>query len=252
MKTNKKILILRFLVFFGFLFLWQTAADKKWIDSFYFSSPLLLYQQFIHDMTDMSLVRHCFITFSESFISFLLIVIFSILTAALFWFFPTIGKVMEPFLIILNSLPKSALAPLIIVWLGTGIKPIILCGISVGIFGSILHFYQTFSETDLERIKLIKTLNGNRIHIFTKVIFPGNIPLILSMSKVNIGLALVGVIIGEFLAGRQGLGYLIIYASQTFKMTIMIMSICILCLLSALLYLIVNQAERLILYGRKL
>lgn len=247
MKKNRKITFLRIFVFAAFLLLWQVAADKQWIDSFYFSSPLLLYQQFIHDMTDMSLFRHCFFTLSEFFISFILIIGGSIFLAALFWFFQTLGKVMEPFLIILNSLPKSALAPLIIVWLGTGIKPIILCGISVGIFGSVLHFYQSFCNTDPERIKLIRTLGGNKVHIFTKVVFPGNIPLILSMSKVNIGLALVGVIIGEFLAGRQGIGYLIIYSSQTFKMTIMIMSICILCLLSALLYLVVNQVERFIL-----
>lgn len=250
MKANKKITILRIFTFISFLSLWQIAADNLWIDSFYFSSPLLLYQQFIHDMTNMSLLKHCFITLSESFTSFILIFILSILFAAIFWFFPTLGKVMEPFLIILNSLPKSALAPLIIVWLGTGIKPIILCGISVGVFGSILHFYQSFNETDAERIKLIRTLGGNRLQIFTKVVFPGNIPLIVSMSKVNIGLALVGVIIGEFLAGKQGLGYLIIYASQTFKMSLMIMSICILCLLSALLYLLVNRTEHLIVYKK--
>lgn len=241
MKSTYKITLLRLIVFISFLLLWQISADYGWIDIFYFSSPKLIFLQLFENMTDMSLIHHFFITFFEAFASFILIYILSLIIAALFWFVPFLGDIFEPFLIVLNSLPKSALAPLIIVWLGTGLKPIILCGISVGIFGSILHFYEAFRQTDPERIKLIKILGGNNLAIFSKVVFPGNIPIIASMSKVNIGLSLVGVIIGEFLVGKQGLGYLIIYASQTFKMTLMIMSICILCFLSAILILFVNK-----------
>lgn len=246
MNPKIKINLFRTIIFLLFLGLWQLSVNLKWIDSFYFSSPQLIFLQFIENITDLSLLRHCGVTLLESFLSFLLIILLSIILSSLFWFIPILGKIFEPFLIILNSLPKSALAPLIIVWLGIGVKPIILCGISVGIFGSVLHFYEAFCQTDPERIKLIQILGGKKIDIFTKVVFPGSIPIIVSMSKVNIGLALVGVIIGEFLAGKQGLGYLIIYASQTFKMTLMIMSICILCLLSALLILFVNKINDMI------
>ena len=234
----------RLLIFAGFLILWQLAADFGWIDDFYFSSPIAIGTLFINDITNMSLLQHIGITLMESSVSFLLIIAFSLLIATLFWFYPVLGKMFEPFLIVLNSLPKSALAPLIIVWLGTGYKTIILCGISVGIFGCILNLYQTFQQTDPERLKLIETLGGTRMQAFTKVVFPGNLPAFISIAKVNIGLALVGVIIGEFLAGRRGLGYLIIYSSQTFRLDSVVLSIIILCAISMIIYWGLNVLER--------
>lgn len=238
----------RILIFAAFVLLWQISADMGWIDSFYFSSPIAISKLFWHDITDMSLLSHIGITLLESGISFMLIILFSLLTATFFWFYPSLGKMFEPFLIVLNSLPKSALAPLIIVWLGTGSRTIILCGISVGIFGCILNLYQSFAQTDPERLKLIETLGGTKLQAFTKVVFPGNIPTFISLSKVNIGLALVGVIIGEFLAGRKGLGYLIIYGSQVFKLDMVILSIVILCVIAMVIYGLLNLLEKKISY----
>ena len=238
----------RILLFAAFVMLWQVSADLGWIDSFYFSSPITISKLFWHDVQDMSLLSHIGITLLESGVSFLLIILFSLLTATFFWFYPSLGKMFEPFLIVLNSLPKSALAPLIIVWLGTGPRTIILCGISVGIFGCILNLYQSFEQTDPERLKLIETLGGTKLQAFTKVVFPGNIPTFISLSKVNIGLALVGVIIGEFLAGRNGLGYLIIYGSHVFKLDMVILSIVILCVIAMGIYGLLNLLEKKISY----
>ncbi len=238
----------RVLLFAAFVMLWQVSADLGWIDSFYFSSPIAISKLFWHDVQDMSLLSHIGITLLESGVSFLLIILFSLLTATFFWFYPSLGKMFEPFLIVLNSLPKSALAPLIIVWLGTGPRTIILCGISVGIFGCILNLYQSFEQTDPERLKLIETLGGTKLQAFTKVVFPGNIPTFISLSKVNIGLALVGVIIGEFLAGRKGFGYLIIYGSQVFKLDMVILSIVILCVIAMGIYGLLNLLEKKISY----
>jgi NitT/TauT family transport system permease protein len=158
--------------------------------------------------------------------------------------FDRFSKVVEPYLVILNSLPKSALAPLIIVWLGTGSKTIIVAGISVALFGSIINLYTGFIQVDDEKRKLITTLGGSKKDQLTKVIIPASIPIILSNMKVNIGLSLVGVIIGEFLAARQGLGYLIIYSSQVFQLDMLIMSIIILCLIALLLYQSIDWLER--------
>ena len=238
----------RILLFAAFVMLWQVSADLGWIDSFYFSSPIAISRLFWHDVQDMSLLSHIGITLLESGVSFLLIILFSLLTATFFWFYPSLGRMFEPFLIVLNSLPKSALAPLIIVWLGTGPRTIILCGISVGIFGCILNLYQSFEQTDPERLKLIETLGGTKLQAFTKVVFPGNIPTFISLSKVNIGLALVGVIIGEFLAGRKGLGYVIIYGSQVFKLDMVILSIVILCVIAMVIYGLLNLLEKKISY----
>ena len=243
-RHNLYICWSRIILCVAFLALWQAAADFGWIDKFYFSSPTEIGKLFIHDIKDRSLLNHIGITLFESGVSFLLIILFSLLIATFFWFYPSLGKLFEPFLIVLNSLPKSALAPLIIVWLGTGLRTIILCGMSVGIFGCILNLYQSFSQTDPERLKLIETLGGTKMQAFTKVVFPGNVPTFISLSKVNIGLALVGVIIGEFLAGRRGLGYLIIYGSQVFKLDMVILSITILCVIAMLIYAILNFIEQ--------
>ena len=148
---------------------------------------------------------------------------------------------------LLNSLPKSALAPMIIVWLGNNVKAIIVTAISVGVFGTILNIYTSFAETDSDKILLIQTLGGSRKNILTKVVLPASLKTIISNMKVNIGLSLVGVIIGEFLAAKAGLGYLIIYGSQVFKMDWVAMSIVILCILSVILFKIVDFIEKIVL-----
>lgn len=238
------IRLCRFVFLIAFLLVWQIAADKEWIDAFFFSCPKEILLSFVYGIIDKSLFYHIGITLLETIISFIFIIIFSLVIASILWFYKNIGKLCEPFFVILNSLPKSALAPLIIVWFGTGFKTIILCGISVAIFGSILSLYHYFTEIDEEKIKLILTLGGNKFHAYTKIILPGSLPQLLSLSKVNIGLCLVGVIIGEFLAGRQGLGYLIIYSSQVFQLQNVILSICILCLIAMGLYQILQSLEK--------
>ena len=161
------------------------------------------------------------------------------------WYSKKLSEILDPYLVVLNSLPKSALAPLLIVWLGANQTTIIIAGMSVAIFGSILNLYTSFTTIDEEKIKLIYTLHGTRHHALTKVVLPSSIPAIISNMKVNIGLCLVGVIIGEFLAARNGLGYLIIYSSQDFKMDWLLMSIVLLCIMAMGLYALINLVEKL-------
>ena len=162
----------------------------------------------------------------------------------LLWLCPRLSQVLEPYLVVLNSLPKSALAPLLIVWLGANMRTIIVAGMSVAIFGSVISLYTGFQEISPDKLKLIYTLGGTRRHALLKVILPASIPYLLSNMKVNIGLCLVGVIIGEFIGARQGLGYLIIYGSQVFKLHMVMMSIVILCVIAMALYQTINLLEK--------
>ncbi len=234
----------RVLLLLSFLLLWEFASKYKLIDSFFFSSPSRLIECFMYMVQKQQLFLHIGISLFETLLSFLFIMLISIVTASLLWRFEYVAKVTEPVLVILNSLPKSALAPLIIVWLGTGMKTIIIAGISVALFGCIINLYTCFQNTDPDKQKLIYILGGKKHHVFTKVILPSGIPTIISNMKVNIGLALVGVMIGEFLAAKQGLGYLIIYASQVFKLDWLILCILILCLIAIALYEILHFAEK--------
>ena len=245
-RKRKKRLIQfsRFLLLTIFLFLWEITARIGLIDTFFFSSPTKLWGCFLSMIRDQALLTHIGISLLETLVSFLFIMLISIITASLLWRYEYAAKVLEPVLVILNSLPKSALAPLIIVWLGTGIRTIIIAGISVALFGCIINLYTCFQNTNSDKQKLIYILGGKKHHVFTKVILPSSIPTIISNMKVNIGLALVGVMIGEFLAAKQGLGYLIIYASQVFKLDWLILCIIILCLIAIGLYELLHFAEK--------
>lgn len=244
-KQEKRIIsFLRVLIFLLFITIWEALSYLNIIDSFFFSSPSRICILFISMCKNMEIFIHTGITLYETIISFLIVNILSIATAILMLSFTRFSKIIEPYLVILNSLPKSALAPLIIVWLGTGSKTIIVAGISVAIFGSIINLYTGFNQVDKEKLKLITTLGGNRKDQLLKVTIPSSIPIILSNMKVNIGLSLVGVVIGEFLAARQGLGYLIIYGSQVFQLDLLILSILILCIIAFLLYKILDMIEK--------
>ncbi len=243
-RRKQFVLICQIALLIIFLIVWEITARFHIINDFIFCSPSKLLQTLLSMMKDGSLLYHIGISLFETLIGFLIVIIGSLLVATLFWWNETISKVLEPYLVVLNALPKSALAPVLIVWLGANKTTIIVCACSVAIFGSILNIYTGFVNVDADKIKLIKTLKGNRFQCLKLVILPSNVPNIISVMKVNIGLCLVGVIIGEFLAAREGLGYLIIYGSQVFKMSNVLLSILILCIIAMLLYMILQHIEK--------
>lgn len=242
-KHHHSVACLRLLLLLLFLGFWELCADLGFIDSFFFSSPSQVLSCFLSMLADHSIFQHIGITLFETLASFFLVILIGLLCATLLWYSKSLSEIVEPYLVILNSLPKSALAPLFIVWLGTGIDTIIVAGTSVALFGCIISLYTGFHQVDEEKITLIRTLGGTKKDMFLKVVLPSSIPVILSTMKVNIGLALVGVIIGEFLAARRGLGYLIIYGSQVFQLHLVITSIIILCVIAMGLYQLIQYAE---------
>lgn len=244
-KRRKRIVIgTQSGIFILFLLLWEIAAYADWIDDFIFSSPSRIVKTFLELMSTGDLPKHMGITLYETIVSFAITTGSSILIAMVLWISPMTSKIAEPYLVILNSLPKSALAPLLIVWLGTGMKTIVVAGISVAVFGGIINLYTAFRDTDKEKEKLIYTLGGNKTQVLLKVVLPDSIPAIISNMKVNVGLSLVGVIIGEFLAARAGLGYLIIYGSQVYKLDWVMMSIILLCIFAVIFYKIIGFFEK--------
>lgn len=227
-RNHKQISAWRILLFLSFLIYWELGARLGWIDTFFFSSPIGVMKCTLQLFITHNLIQHIGYTLLETILSFLLVFLISLLISTWLWYSEKLSSILEPYWVILNSLPKSALAPLFIVWFGTGIKTIIIAGISVAIFGSIISFHTAFHQADSDKITLIKTLGGSKKDAFIKVVLPSSIPFLLNTTKVNIGLSLVGVIIGEFLAAKRGLGYLIIYGSQVFQLDMVITSIIIL------------------------
>lgn len=243
-RYKRSVTTYRIIIFIIFISFWQLSASTGLIDSFIFSSPSKIFICFYNMLMDGTILHHIFITLAETFISFFLVIVIGILISVLLWSNEKLSEISEPYLVVLNSLPKSALAPLLIVWLGANMKTIIVAGISVAIFGTIISLFAGFKEVDNDKIKLIYTLGGTKRNVLVKVVLPSSIPIIISTMKVNIGLSLVGVVIGEFLAARSGLGYLIIYGSQVFKLDWVIMSIVILCIIAMGLYKGINLLEK--------
>jgi len=239
-----QVKICRSMVFVLLLAVWELCAQLGIIDSFIFSSPIKIWGCFLKMAEDGTIFFHTGVTLLETLISFFLVVLIGVAAAVALWASRGLSEVLEPYLVMLNSLPKSALAPLLIVWLGNNMKTVIVAAVSVAVFGSILTLHTGFMQTDPDKIRLIRSLGGTKRDILTKVLIPSSIPLIVSNMKVNVGLCLVGVIIGEFLYARAGLGYLIIYASQVFKMDLLVMSIVILCILSTVLYQVIAESEK--------
>ena len=240
---KRKVRIVRSMLLVLFLALWELCARLGMIDDFIFSSPSRVLFCFWKMVRDGSIFAHIGITLFETVVSFAIVTASGICVAVLLWASRSASEILEPYLVMLNSLPKSALAPMLIVWMGSHVHTIIAAAVSVAVFGSILTLQSGFSSMDPDQIRLIYTLGGTKKDVLTKVLLPGSVPLILSNMKVNVGLCLVGVIIGEFLAARRGLGYLIIYGSQVFQLDCVVLSIVLLCLFSSLFYRMIAGRE---------
>lgn len=235
-KLNKiKILTAQILILVLFFGLWELLAYTEVIDSFIFSSPSRIIKTLAaFDKGD--LFKHIGTTLLECIVGFLIASILGILIAIVLWWFESARKVVEPYIIVLNSLPKIALGPLIIIWVGAGFKAIILMTILICIIVTVISTLNSFISCDEGKILLLKSMGATKFQILTKLILPYSIPNLISILKINVGLAWVGVIMGEYLVSSAGLGYLIIYGGQVFKMDLVMASTLILCFLAAIMY----------------
>ena len=244
-KKNKQIIIFfQITIFILFIFIWQILANKDIINTFIFSSPKKVINTIINLYNKHNLLSHIWVTTYEVIISFSIATILGIIIATILWFNKTIYKIVEPYLTILNSLPKVALGPIIIIWFGANIKSIIVMALLRSLILTIINVYEGFNNIDKNKIDLMKTLGSNKIQLYTKLIFPGSISTIISTLKINISMSLIGVIMGEFLVSKKGIGYLILYGSQVFNLSLVISGIFILMIVAFIMYYVVSLLEK--------
>lgn len=218
-----------------FILGWELLAYVEIIDSFITSKPSEIVDTFITMLSD-DLLMHIGITCFETIIGFLLGSIIGTLIATILWWSPFLCKVLSPYLVVLNSLPKVALGPIIIVWVGAGMPAIITMALAISLIVTILEMLNGFTSTDTNQIKMAQTFGASKLQIFTKIVFPSNIPNLINALKVNIGLCMVGVITGEFLVSKGGLGHLIVYGGQVFKLDLVMTSVIILAVVASIMY----------------
>lgn len=218
-----------------FIIAWELLANFGVIDSFITSKPTKIVKTFV-DMLSEGLMYHIGITCLETLIGFFLGTLIGTFIATILWWSPFWSKVLAPYLVILNSLPKVALGPIIIVWVGAGMPAIITMALAISLVVTILEMLNGFNSTDENQIKMAKTFGASKFQIFSKIVFPSNIPNLINAFKVNIGLCMVGVITGEFLVSKGGLGYLIVYGGQVFKLDLVMTGVIILAIVAYIMY----------------
>ena len=244
-RKNKIFIIsIQLLIIVFFIVLWQFLADKKIIDPFIFSSPKEVVKTIVNLHATNNLYHHIWVTLYEVLISFGLGTIIGIIIASLMWYNTNLAKILDPYLTILNSLPKIALGPIIIIWCGAGIEAIILMALLISVIVTIINIYQGFKEVDFLKIRLLETFNASKTQIFFNLILPSNYSNIISNLKVSISMSFIGIIMGEFLVSKEGLGYLILYGSQVFNLDLVISGIVILASMSSVMYYLVVLLEK--------
>ena len=242
-KEKVIVFIFRILIISMFLIAWELLSDYKIINSFTSSSPIKATKTIIELFRDGSLIKHIGVTLYEVLISFFIASIVGMITAIILWSNKIVSKIIDPYLTILNSLPKVALGPLIIIWVGASTSSIIFMALLINTFITIINIYNSFISTDKNYIILLKSLKASKFKILTKVVLPSNYLNIISALKINISMSLIGVIMGELLVSKNGLGYLIMYGSQVFNIDLVIASVIILGIISYFMYFIIEKIE---------
>lgn len=237
------VIAVQFAVLAAFLGLWQLAASQRIVDPFITSQPTAILQKFLELVGDGSLAAHVGITVFETLLGFGLGTVAGILIAAMLWWWDFLSDVADPYIVVLNATPKIALGPVFIVWLGASMSAVIALAVSISLFVTILSVYSGFRQTDHDKLTLVTAFGASKWQQFSKVVFPSAIPVIISTLKVNIGLSLIGAIVGEFLAANAGLGYLIIYGQNIFNMSLVMTSLAILTVIAAIMYYAVSLLE---------
>lgn len=244
-KRNKiKLAIFRVALLIAFITLWEVSARLSLIDPFLTSSPSRILKIFIKFLNEGTIMKHIWVTCYETIIGFSLGTILGVLVAIILWACPFTAKVLDPYLVVLNALPKIALAPIIIFWVGNGTMAIIVITLLISIVTTIISVLTGFNEVDEGKLLLMKTFKANKLQVLKYLVVPDAVPILISALKINVGLSWVGVIMGEFLVAREGLGFLIVYGGQISQLDMVMMSIVLLSIIAFVMYKLVSLLEK--------
>ncbi|KOP83837.1 ABC transporter permease [Cytobacillus solani] len=245
LKREKKwVRFYQLIIFLVFFSGWEIASRLQWIDPLIFSSPSKVWELFLAKVQDGTLFVDLSYTLFETIFGFILGTVLGTLLAAILWWSPLLSKIADPYLVVLNSMPKVALGPILIVALGPSFTSIVAMGAIISIIITTIVVYTSFKEVDPNYIKVLQTFGATRFQIFKEAILPASFPVIISTLKVNVGLSWVGVIVGEFLVASKGLGYMIIYGFQVFNFTLVMLSLLVIAVCATIMYQLVELLER--------
>jgi len=241
-REKTLVVVGRLLLLVAFFGLWELLARTKVVNPMLTSYPSALWPTFLDLLQNGSLLTHTWATFRATLVGFVLSMVLGIAIAAGLWWSGYANKVLDPFLVVANAMPKIAFVPILYIWLGSEYS-VYGMAVAIALFVTIMVVYEGFQAIDPNKIKLATTLGASRAQVLRLVVLPGSVPTMIAALKMNIGLSLVGVIVGEFQSASEGLGFLIVNGSQVFKLNVVMTAIVVLALMSALMYLAVSRLE---------
>ncbi len=243
-KEKRKVRFFQALIFLVFFSGWELCSRLQWVDPLIFSAPSKIWKLMLVKLQDGSLLSNLAFTLSETIAGFILGTLLGTMIAAILWWSPILSKILDPYLVILNAMPKVALGPILIVALGPGYLSIISMGAIISVIITTIVVYTSFREVDPNYLKVLQTFGATRYQCFREAILPASFPTIISTLKVNVGLSWVGVIVGEFLVSSKGLGYMIIYGFQVFNFTLVLLSLLVIAIFATIMYQLVALLEK--------
>lgn len=250
-KYKKKLLKEKILIHLAqvvlcvsFFLMWEIFSRVGIINEFLFSSPSKIFSLLFQYVSSGDLFKHLGISLYETFLGLIIGTLLGLTIAIVLWLNENVAKILDPFLVVLNALPKTALAPIFIIWAGTGVKGIVVVAVSISLVVTILSAYSYFKSVDKNKIKMLESFGANKIQLLTKLVLPSNLANIMGIIKINIGMSWIGVIVGEFIVSREGIGYLLTYGAQVFRLDLVMMSVFVLAVVAYLMYLVTSLLER--------
>lgn len=229
-----------------FLGLWELAAHHGWIDPFIMSCPSRVWNTLVELSLTGRLWYHAWVSTWETLVGFAIGTVLGYAVAVVLWWNNFVNDVFEPYIVVLNSLPKIALGPIIIIWAGTGKAAIITMAVLISVIITTITILNGFAETSKEKMLLLQSMKASRLQIFVKLVAPANVPTLMACLKINVGMSWIGAIMGEYLASKEGLGYLLVYGSQVFRLDMVMTCTIVLCALAGLMYGAVAIVQRLV------
>lgn len=241
-RRRRAIAATRLLLLALLLAVWEVLARTHLVNPMLTSYPSALWPAFLDLLRNGDLVGHTWATLKATLIGFALSMAIGTSVAAALWWSGFAQKVLDPFLVIANAMPKIAFVPIFYIWLGSEYS-VYGMAVAIAVFVTIMVIYEGFQGIDPNKVKLATTFGASRAQVLRLVVLPGSVPTLIAALKMNIGLALVGVIVGEFQSANAGLGFLILNGSQVFKLNIVMTAIVVLGAMSGLMYLVIARLE---------
>ena len=245
-RTKIIVIVSQILILLFIILLWEMLADFEIIDPFIFSKPSKIFSLFKQYLTTNELLIHTLVSTYEVLLGLIIGTLLGLGIAIILYEIKILSKILQPYLVVLNALPKTALAPIFIIWVGTNTKGIVFVSISISLIITIISGLSAFNNVEEDKIKLFKTFNANKLQILWHLLLPANSNEILNIIRINIGMSWIGVIVGEFIVSKRGLGYLITYGTQIFRLDIVMMGVVTLAIVTMLMYQTLNLIAKIL------